>query len=232
MNIPAIWEAFFSLGWIDFVVPTDITIVMLLASMVKKHWHILIYIISYYAAYVSVAVAVYFGVDKYLVGFYRDICAKYPTAIGIGKIVIGVGALIGAIFVARYLIRKLKAHQTLNMTTMVHIQSAAPWFLVVFAFGYVWSGIYACYPLLCFIGILAGQEIPFAAGTFWLALFCLFATLPQLIIYILLRFAKGSKVQKILDILTKVMTYICFYAIPFLLLYVAWWGVSGGIAAL
>lgn len=219
----------FSIAWIDMLNPAGISMVMLLIPIVKKHWHVLLFIFGTYIAYLSAGIAVFFGVDRFLKSFYLSLCADYPRQTAIAKLCIGIVCIIGFVLMVRYLVKAAKEHRELSMNDMLKIKSVSPVFIVLLAFGSTWSEIFACVPLLTFIGIMSANNVTVSSAAGYLSVFCIFMMIPLLLIYILYFVVNGEKLQKILNVVRKIMTAFCFYCIPVLFAIGAWWGIKEGL---
>lgn len=210
--------------------PAGISIVMILIPIVKKHRHVLLFIISSYIAYVCAGIAIFFGVDRYLKEFYFQLCSQYPTATAIAKLCLGIVCVIGFVLMVLYLIKTAVHHRQLSMNDMLKIKSVSPVFLILLAFGSTWSQIFACFPMLTFIGVLSANHASLATAAMFLSVFCIFIIIPLLVVYTLYFVVNGEKLQKIMEIIRKIMTAFCFYCIPVLFAVGAWWGLKEGFA--
>lgn len=222
----------FAFGWIDFFNPVAISMVMVLTPLVKKNWHILLYIFGSYIAYATASIGIFFGVDKYLVKIYDNLCLNYPLQTGIAKGIIGIISLIGSILMIRFLVKAAKEKRALSMNSMLMIKSIAPWFIVALSFGSTWSNMFGAVALFAYIGVLMSNNIQFATASILLPVFCLFSVVPTMLVYILSTKFKGEKFQRIISKIRTVMTGFCFYSIPVLLVFIAWWGIAGTVSVL
>jgi len=218
-----------ALGCVDIFNPDGISLVMILLPIVKKRWHALLFAIAAYVAYVMAGIGIYFGVDVFLKDLYINLCTNYPMQTSVAKIVLGAICLVGCILMVIYLVRSIIKHKELSMTDMLNIRSVSPIFIVMLAFGSTWSQIFAFVPLMGFIGVLVVQQVSYLSAILWIAAFCIFASIPPVGAYILSSCIKGERFQKIMNGVSKVMTYVCFYGIPVLLAIGAWWGFTDGL---
>ncbi len=222
----------FAIGWIDILNPAGISIVMLLVPIVKKRWHALLFVIFAYIAYALGGIGIFFGVDKFLKDFYIRINNHYPVQMSIAKLVLGIICIVGFILMVIYLVKAAVQHRELSMNDMLKIKSVSPIFIILLAFGSTWSELFTCVTLLGFIGVLIANSVTLPSAIGLIFIYCIFSLIPTLGVYILYFLVTGDKLQKILNVIRKIMTTFCFYCIPVIFAIGAVWGLKEGISGL
>jgi hypothetical protein len=126
------YSSIFTLGWIDIFNPVALSMVLILLPLVRKHWHVLIYVFGAYVAYVSASVAIFFGVDRYLITFFTWLTQKYSVAVGISLLIVGIAALTGCFLMILSLVKAIKQKREITFEKVLFIKSVAPWLFCCF----------------------------------------------------------------------------------------------------
>lgn len=221
----------FSLGVFDLIHPMGVAMVLMLLQLVRKEWHVLVYIISSYIAYWLSGVGVYYGIDRYLRSFFRYLLTAYPVPAGVLEIGVGLAALVLTVGYAIRLFRK-RADLDQEMGNLLFIKSVHPLFLVLLAIGNIWGGLPFCWPLLGYIGTLLRLEISLAAMVGLLAGFTLFSTVPMLSVYILYQRLEAGRFARVMAQIKKWLNIFCLVSIPIVLAIFGAWILNDGFARL
>lgn len=217
------------LGWIDIFNPVAIAMLLLLLSMVRKRWHVMIFIIGSYVAYVLAAIAIYFGVDRFLLKFWSDFTRQTPSIAGTVLLVLGAAAFIGFVLMIVSIIRAISQKREMTFEKVFFIKSVAPWFIFLLSFGSTWSCMFSAYAMLAFIGILITNGISIGSAIWLIALFGLFSLIPTVTIYLLDARMDGQRFKKVMGVVSKIMNGFCLYSTPVVLAIVAWLSLAAGI---
>jgi hypothetical protein len=226
------YSSIFTLGWIDIFNPVALSMVLILLPLVRKHWHVLIYVFGAYVAYVSASVAIFFGVDQYLITFFTSLTQKYSVAVGISLLIVGIAALTGCFLMILSLVKAIKQKKEITFEKVLFIKSVAPWFILLLSFGSTWSCIFSAFAMLAFIGILIANGIQIISAVWMISLFCIFSVIPTLLVYLLSSRLEGQLFSRIMNIIRKVMNGFCLFSIPIVLAVVAYWSINFGIGRL
>jgi len=206
--------------------PLGILLVLFLWPVVKKKWHILLYLIGSYIAYFSVALAVYFGLSRWVISLIEEIRLHYASELRLGRIIFGCCCLIsGLVWLTVLCVRLLRHEEIGKWGNKISVRSVKPAFLFFFGMGLTYAYSYACYPLFGFIAVLLNQELSLAAVVILLAVFCSVFAIPFLAIFFLSAFLEGEKFEKIVKKVCRIMTVVCSVCIPVVIIGLGVWGV-------
>lgn len=218
-----------ALGWIDIFNPVAIAMLLLLLSMVRKRWHVMIFIIGSYVAYVLAAIAIYFGVDRFLLTFLNNFTRQTPAVAGIVLSILGAAAFVGFLVMTVSIIKAISQKREMTFEKVFFIKSVAPWFILLLSFGSTWGCMFSAYAMLAYIGILVANDIEMGQAVWLIALFGLFSLIPTVAIYLLDARMEGQRFKKIMGVVSKVMNGFCLYSTPIVLAIIAWWCLATGV---
>lgn len=224
--------AMFSLCWIEIFNPMGFAFVLALLALVRRRWHVLLYIFGSYVAYVTASIAIFIGVDRFIKGFLERLMLGNPTLVGAAQVALGACAAIGCVWMAAYLVKAAREKREMSFEKMLYIKSVRPWFIILLSFGSTWSVMGSAWAVMAYIAILVSYRATLPQASVMLSLYCLAAMLPKLAIYVLSGFFSGPRFIRAMDVLKKVFTGFCMYSIPVVLAVIAWWGLANGIPRL
>lgn len=219
----------FALGWIDIFNPVAISMVMVLLSMVRKRQHVLIYVFGAYIAYVSASIAIYFGVDRYLLELFEKLKAQHLRDVGFALTIVGIMALAGGIVMTIFIIKAIVEKRHMTFERVLFIKSVAPWFILLLSFGSTFSCMFFAYPMLSFITILALNKISTISALWLISLFCVFSIITTLGIYFLATRSKDLRIKRLINKIYLIMNGFCLYSIPVVLTVISCFSLISGI---
>jgi len=221
--------ALISLSWMDIFVPTGMSIVIVLLSVVKKRSHVLYYIFGSYFTYVLASMAIFLGADIYLKRIWEYLLATFTLYIGVIKLGTGVGALAGFVYMLHYIVQVLKRKKGFGMEKMLRIKSVHPFFILMIGVIQYLVALPSCINMFVFIAILVSKGATLLEALLYISIFCSVSILPKLVAYILSIVLDGRTFERVMEIIRKVISAACLVCIPVMLLAMAIWGSVYGI---
>ena len=225
----AILISLLSIAWIELLDPQGYTVIIALSSMVKKRTHTLLYILVSYVTYALSGILIFLGIDLVLKKWLIDIHTAYPTPIAIGQLIIGVGCLLGFLFLGKYLLDVLRKKKEVDLGGAFHIRSVHPLFIIGFAIVFTVGNMTGALAMIGFIAIMSAHEAGLLTASIMLFIYALFSLFPKLVLYYLLYFLPEGKAAGIVDKLKKIFNIIFLIIVWLFLAFASGWGFFEGL---
>jgi hypothetical protein len=213
----------------DLFVPTGITIVIVLLSIVKKRSHILYYIFGSYFTYVLASIAIFLGADIYMRKLWEYLLGTFPLLVGIFKLGTGIGSLGVFIFMVHFTVQVAQKKRTFSFEKTLKIKSVHPFFILMIGVMQYLVALPSCINLFAFIAILVSNNVTLLEAVIYLSIFCSISILPKVAAYILSIVLNPERYERVMAVIRRVVAVMGMVCIPAMVLFIALWGSISGI---
>lgn len=216
----------FSLGWMEILDPQGYALIVALSSLVEKKRHVLLYIFVSYVTYASCGVLIFLGMDRILIDWFLSLTQRYPQPFFWARFGIGIAAIAGFCILGIYLFKLLTGKITMAESRIMTIRNVHPVFIAGTSFVVTVANMTGALAMIAFISVLSLEGTSTGMACVWLFIYTLFALFPKLVLYFVLFYCRGPKIEKIKKKIGPFFQIALFVIIWLFLGYLVFWGIK------